>query len=146
MCIDRGLVMVRSRGFTLIELLVVVAIIAILAAIAYPSYIRYTYRARRVDGQTLLTRIADAEERYYSTYNKYGSLHDVGFDDATSEKGYYSARVPAGASTSSQAFLVEAVPQGVQSADKCGNLSIDSADDRQPDKTDTEANSNGSCW
>lgn len=138
--------MMRSRGFTLIELLVVVAIIAILAAIAYPSYTRYTYRARRVDGQTLLTRIADAEERYYSTYNKYGSLSEVGFTDLTSEKGYYLADVPASASTSSQVFVVEAVPQGVQSRDVCGTLSIDNTGDKQPDKTKTTANSNGSCW
>jgi len=138
--------MMRSRGFTLIELLVVVAIIAILAAIAYPSYTRYTFRARRTDGQTLLTRIADAEERYYSTYNKYGSLSDVGFDDLTSEKGYYTAHVPASASTSSQVFVVEAKPKGVQSGDVCGTLSIDNTGDKQPDKTKTTANSNGSCW
>lgn len=134
----------RMRGFTLIELMVVVAIVAILAAIAVPSYGRYAYRSRRVDGQELLLRIANAQERYYATYNKYGGLTDIGYaDPAESEKRYYSVTIPASNSTT---YTAVASPVGVQEHDACGNLSIDSTGTKSPGPDDAAHNTNGRCW
>jgi len=138
--------MSRVRGFTLIELMVTVAIVAILAAIAVPSYTRYAYRARRSEGQQLLQNIAMAEERFYSTNNRYGSLAEVGFNNTASPNGYYLADIPASASTSSQSFTVEAVPQGVQASDACQTLTLNAAGKKTPDPSDSASNSNGSCW
>jgi type IV pilus assembly protein PilE len=135
--------MTRQRGFTLIELLIVVAIIAVLAGIAIPAYQRYTYRARRVEGQQLLMSIATAEERYYATHNQYGSLSDIQVV-STSQNGFYTADVPASASTSSQAFSFQASPNTTQSKDACGPLTINSAGVKGP--TDAVHNSNGPCW
>jgi type IV pilus assembly protein PilE len=141
--------MARVRGFTLVELMIVLAIIAILAAIAIPSYSRYAFRARRADGQELLLRIANAQERYYATNNKYGTLSGtpgLGYTDpAVSEKGYYQVTVtfPSGASSS---YLETATPQGAQSKDACGTLSIDNAGTKLPASTNAAYNSNGSCW
>jgi type IV pilus assembly protein PilE len=132
----------ESRGFTLIELLIVVAIIAVLSAIAIPAYQRYTYRARRTEGQQLLQSIAVAEERWYATNNQYGSLAQIGFNITTSQNGFYNADIPAGASTSSQAFTIEAVPQNTQSGDACQTLQINNAGA----KTATGSNANGNCW
>lgn len=136
----------RARGFTLVELMIVVVIISILAAIAVPSYLRYAYRARRAEGQEMLLRIANAQERFYATNNRYGTLAEVGFSVTTSPKGYYSVDIPASASTSSQAFTVEAVPQASQAKDACGTLTIDNTGKKQPLLTDASHNSNGNCW
>jgi type IV pilus assembly protein PilE len=139
--------MTRVRGFTLIELMIVVVIIAILAAIAIPAYGRYAFRARRVDGQELLLRIANAQERFYSTNNNYGALTDVGFaDPALSEKGYYSVTVTIPAGSSSQSFVATAAPLSGQSSDVCGSLAITSAGVKTPGPASASSNSNGSCW
>lgn len=136
----------RNRGFTLIELMIVVAIVAILAAIALPSYSRYAYRARRDEGQELLLRIAQAEERFYTAQNQYtANLADLGYSGTPvlSERGYYQASLATATSTS---FTATATPLGVQADDACGALSITNAGNKQPDASDTAANSNGSCW
>lgn len=138
----------RQGGFTLLELMIVVVIIAILAMIAIPAYSRYAYRARRADGQELLMRIANAQERYYSSFNKYTTdLKDLGYADGTaeSEHGYYAVQLN-DPKTDGSSYMATATPQGAQLDDACGNLSIDNTGDKQPNASDTSANSNGSCW
>ena len=130
------------RGFSLIELMVVVVIIGILASIALPSYNRYTFRARRADAQTILQNIATAQERYYSTYNKYtADLTKFGYPaTAASEGGHYNVSVAL--TDVDQGYLATGTPQAVQAADKCGNLTLSSTGVRG--KSGDE--SNGKCW
>ncbi|WP_426702590.1 type IV pilin protein [Rhodanobacter sp. Col0626] len=139
---DRGFGMGRSQGFTLLELMIVVAIIAILSAIAIPTYGRYAFRAHRVDGQELLLRVANAQERFYATNNVYGGMTDIGYTDPMSEKGYYSVSIDVPAASSSQSFTATATPQGGQAQDDCGNLTITNAGVKASSGTTT----NGSCW
>jgi type IV pilus assembly protein PilE len=140
--------MTRTRGFTLIELLIVVAIIAILAAIAVPAYSRYTFRSRRADGQQLLLTIANAEERYYATYNKYGALTDIGYSASPtlSANQFYSATVLVPAGSSSQAYTATATPVGAQDTDICGPLTVNSAGLKTPTPASASSNANGNCW
>ncbi|MGP1667059.1 MAG: type IV pilin protein [Rhodanobacter sp.] len=144
---QRGLAVTRMRGFTLVELMIVLAIIAILAAIALPTYGRYAYRAHRVDGQEMLLRIANAQERFYATNNYYGSLNDIGYTSVESEKGYYLAKTDvADGSTAAQAYTATVTPQNAQVKDVCGELTINSAGVKKPGPNDTSFNTNGSCW
>ena len=130
-----------SAGFTLIELMIVVVVIAILAAVAVPAYQNYAYRARRPDGKDMLLRVAQAEERYYTSFNRYtGTLGDLGFSSGDSEKGYYTVTVAT--ARTAQAYTLSAVPQGVQGGDACATLTLDSTGV----KAESGAASNGDCW
>lgn len=134
----------RSFGFNLIELMIVVAIIAVLAAIAYPAYGRYAFRARRADGQEMLMRLAAAQERYYTNFNKYASSigsSGLGFASDVSENGFY--KITAATGTDAQTFTLTATPQGIQADDACGKLELTSTGGRSaPDDTGV----NGKCW
>ncbi|MDQ7996151.1 MAG: type IV pilin protein [Luteibacter sp.] len=137
----------RYAGYTLIELMIVVAVIAVLAMIAIPSYTRYAYRARRSDGQQLLMRVANAQERYYSTFNTYGGepvTGDLKLGSVTSEKGYYTVVITSTDLTKNYTATVN--PTNAQQRDVCGALSIDSRGNKLPAASDTAKNSNGNCW
>jgi type IV pilus assembly protein PilE len=138
----------KYRGFTLIELMVVVAIIAIIAAFAVPSYLNYGIRARRSDGQNMLLKVADAQERYYAANNHYGSLNQLGYTTMASqrsEKGYYQLSMdPASDSTSAVVYTATATPVsgGPQVKDTCGALTINNAGV----KGQSGSTTNGTCW
>ena len=137
----------HTCGFTLIELLVVAGIIAILAALAVPAYGRYAYRARRVEGKELLLRIANAQERHYATFHRYGKLADLGFaEPAPSQKGYYQATLVLSSGGSPQSYIATASPQQAQANDACGTLAMDDTGKKTPSPADGPANSNGACW
>jgi len=139
--------MERSRGFTLLELIVVVAIVAILAAIATQSYTRYAFRSHRTDAHHMLMAVAQAQERWHATYNRYAEdLGQLGFaDPAVSQHGYYHV-VLSIADDAVEGFVATAIPIDRQAGDACGSLSIDHAGRRLPDGTDAAANANGKCW
>jgi type IV pilus assembly protein PilE len=139
----------RTRGFTLLELMIVVMVMAILAAIAVTQYGRYAYRARRADGQELLMRVANAQERYYATFNKYGDdpvTGDLKLGSATSEKGYYTVTITKTDLTKDYTATAKRVAGNSQAKDVCGDLSINSQGVKLPALSDTTKNSNGRCW
>jgi len=135
-----------GKGFTLIELMIVVAVIAVLAMIAIPSYTRYTFRARRGEGQEILLRLANAQERYFATYNRYAQdpVTDLKFGSATTTGGYYEVKLEQLAGTTwATGYLATATAKGSQAKDSCGNLTIDS---RSTKSQTGSATANGRCW
>lgn len=143
----------QSSGFTLIELMIVVAIIAIIAAFALPSYQRYGQRARRADGKEMLMRVAAAQERFYTNFNRYATdpltaSTSLGLTSATSQRGYYTVTSVNGPTGNTQSYILSVVPVtgGAQAYDKCGTLSISNTGAKTPIATAMPQNSNGACW
>jgi type IV pilus assembly protein PilE len=127
------------RGFTLLELIIVVMVIAVLVAIAYPMYSRYGERARRADAKEAIMRVAAAQERYYTSRNKYASLATLGLGEESESKHY---EISVTLENSDQSFTVTAAPKGVQLADGCGNLTYNNTQHKGASGSTT----NGSCW
>lgn len=133
-----------SRGFTLIEMMIVVAIIAILAAIAYPNYRKYALRAGRADGKDLAMRIASAEERYFTNFNRYTDkiLDDLRIDPL-SERGLYSAEIQLGPQEQTYVLTLTPVVGKAQEPDACQSLTINNTGYKHQTGSNTQ---NGACW
>lgn len=152
----RGTQMTQNkRGFTLVEMLVVVGMVALLAALSVPAYSKYVERSRRIEGQVLANRVAQAQERHFATYNRYGvSLLGNGFGNlgfvATCPGGFvgsencqYSARLaPAVAPFQNFTVIVTPIPGRPQANDKCASLSLTATGV----KAFTGVQTNGKCW
>lgn len=140
-------------GFTLIEMLVVVGMIAALAAIAAPAYSKYVQRSRRIEGQALVNTIAQRQERFFSTYNRYAtSLTGAGINGLGmlpncgaaigSENCFYTAALVVPADRATYTVTVQARTGTPQATDKCGTLSLTSTGAKSYGGDQT----NGKCW
>jgi type IV pilus assembly protein PilE len=113
----------------MIELLIAVAIIGILASVAYPAYQGYIREARRSDAKVKLSAMMNELERYSSSNSTY-----IGFAPATPyDTVYYLFTV---AAATDLTFTIQAVPQGSQSIDGCGTLTLDQSGQGTP----------ANCW
>ena len=112
-------------GFSLIELMIALAVISILASIAYPNYMEYLQRARRAECASVLLGQANAMERRFSTTNSYvGALPGPVQCPADGGPSSYVLGFAEGEPTA-LTFVIQAVPAGAQTGDRCGTLSID---------------------
>lgn len=113
----------RRAGFTLIEIMIVVAILGVIAAVAYPSYVNYVYTTRRSDGKAALMDAAQRLQRCFTTTLDYNQCDLDSDDTIQSQQGYYTVT----ATTTTSTYTLTATPQGEQTGDECGTLTLDQA-------------------
>ena len=119
-----------NKGFTLIELMIAVAIVGILVSIAYPSYVEFSTRTHRTEGQRELVRVANLMEQFFLDHRYYpvdlGELGLNATDGAVATDGSLYKIVATQGNTFE--FLLTATPQGSQATRdaECGALTLDS--------------------
>jgi type IV pilus assembly protein PilE len=121
----------KSKGFTLIELMIVAAIVAILAAIALPSYQEHIRKTRRAQGKADMMELTQRLERTYTTdraYTAATTICDQTLNSPSTGTTYYQLATECDATT----FTVTATPQGTQTSDRCGTLSINQLGTKTP--------------
>lgn len=113
----------KDHGFTLIELMIVVAIVSVLAAIAVPAYSDYVMRGRRADARAGLQQAAMWLERAMTANGVYPTAAQFPASLATVPSNAYAITVVVNATQTS--YTLNAAPQNVQTADKCGSFTLD---------------------
>ena len=144
----------KRTGFTLVEMVVAVAIVAALAAIAIPAYQQYVFRARRVDGQNALNFVAQGQEKFFATYNRYTtdltSAPPAGLGLSGCESGSSATdcnyQISVALLNGDQNFIASGAPINKQAGDVCGTLSLSGLGAKLPGRNDALRNKNGPCW
>ncbi|MGB1950274.1 MAG: type IV pilin protein [Marinobacter sp.] len=153
-----------QQGFTLIELMIVVAIVGILAAIAYPSYRDSVMKTQRTDAMTSLSRLAAAQERYYTRQSPATYAADFrtllgdssiasGTTTITTDEGYYNVTLANGSCSATVAgatvyscfsLTAQPVAGGPQASDNdCWKMVQTQVGKSAFDKSGTAASD---CW
>lgn len=119
--------MQKTNGFNLLEILIVLTIIGILSALCLPVYSEHIIRARRLEAEINLIKLANALEKYYLLNNTYenATLNQLHFSQMIANNQYQLQIV----AVSSSEFSIKAEPQGKQT-DKdvvCGSLLLNSS-------------------
>ncbi|MFQ3175859.1 MAG: type IV pilus assembly protein PilE [Psychromonas sp.] len=131
--------MKKKKGFTFIELLIVIAIIGMLTAIAFPSYQEHIRTANRIVAQLTLTKLAQQFERTSARQGKYPKGDDADeIIDATAPPDSYTLSVVSDADAGTFTIAATPIAGSVNDGDKCGDLSINQAQQTTPTSND--------CW
>ena len=121
-----------SAGFTLIELMIAVAVVAILTVISLPSYAEFVKRGTRADAQAFLMEIALRQQQRVVDRRAYAAtLGDLGLALPQSLAGKYTVSMSAPVVVP-PTFTLTAAPQGGQSSEGCGALTLTSTGERSP--------------
>lgn len=134
----------RAPGFTLIELMIVLVMVGVLLAIALPAYQQHVRKSVRVEAQAWMQSVATRQQQVLLDSRRYASLDDLQLmlpPSGRVRQDYLIDMPPPGVAPA--AFTLTLTPQGTQTLEPCGTLSVSS------DGTKT-ARHNGSavnnCW
>lgn len=141
-------------GFTLIEVMMVVVIISVLAAIAWPQYAEHVKRSRRASAKTALLEAAQWLEREYTNSASYARtannatintarLATAPIKSRSEIADYYTVQFRAGEPTD-QTFVLEAVPTGTMTGDRCGTFALSQTGAKTISTGDEDLRR--SCW
>ena len=112
----------KDAGFHLIEILIVLAIISILSAFYLPSYLQYLVQERRLEAETMLSKLAIAMEQYQIEQNTYqqASLEKLHFSEFIVNNNY---KLTIQSATDFD-YVLAAMPLGKQEENdkRCGTL------------------------
>lgn len=111
----------NQGGFTLIEAMITIALLAILTSLAVSSYRQYVVRSYRSEAIEGLMAASACQERLFIRSNVYDGSRCAG----TTENGQYVIQVAT--SNGNQNFVATATPQGAQTEDSCGAMTISDA-------------------
>lgn len=133
------------RGFTLIELMVVVTIVAILAAVALPAYTEHIRKGRRADAAAFLSDIVARQQQFLLDRRAYATsitasagAGGLGIAIPANVAAHYSLTINTD-NNPPPTFSLTATPQGAQSAERCGSLTITSSGVKT-------VSGSGTCW
>ena len=133
------------RGFTLTELMIVVAIVTLLATIALPAFTDHIRKGRRADAAAFLSDIVARQQQFLLDRRAYAtSITDspaaggLGLTIPSNVSAHYSLSMVT-VNDPPPSFTLTATPQGAQSSEPCGTLTITNAGVKT-------ASGTGSCW
>lgn len=132
-----------QRGFTLIELMIVVAVVAILASIAIPSYNDAMRKSRRAQAKSDMVEYAQIAERHFTVQGSYAGFDARPDVRAVSPREGGTAHYRFNYNVTPTTFTITAVPQGGQTVDRCGTLTIDQTGRKTRSTASTPFNE---CW
>ena len=128
----------RQNGFTLIEAMVALAILTFLVSLAIPNYYAYVVRSNRTEAIEGLMAGSACQERLFIRNNAYNAAACGGLTN----NGFYN--ITFATSNGNLNFVATAAPQGSQTDDNCGTLTISDTGVKQAEgQTGTFAQR---CW
>lgn len=117
----------RARGFTLIELMITVAIVAVLLATALPSYRAYVRKSMRSEIQAYLMQVMGRQQQFLVDTRAYATtLAAVGLPLSARLSQAYAVKLVVVAGPP-QTFVLTAEPQGDQTLEGCGTMTLNQA-------------------
>ncbi len=131
----------RHKGITLVELMIVIGVVAILVSLAVPSYRGFVLRSNRSEAINEVLDLAACQERIYIKLNQYDT--DRCEASALSTNGLYQLGMTT--SNANQNYTITATPQGSQTSDTCGNLTLTDQGVRNVSVTSDTAKI-ATCW
>ena len=131
----------NQPGFHLIEIIIALAIISLLAGLSLPLYSQHLIHEKRLEAESMLSKLAIAMEKYHIEQNTYqgATLADLSFPEFILKNNYQLS-----IQTTANDYQLMAKPLGTQ-AEKdeiCGALILKSTGEKET----TGTGKSDDCW